>query len=145
GSTTPHITSQVVQPTPYADSLSIGGVTSNTSRITEATYGMIMIARMMPAHSRPMPSGAPANNLSITGTWPIEDCNAGWMYLAKIGENTSRPHMPYTIDGIAASNSIAVPSGRRNQAGDSSVRKSAMPKLTGTAINSAITDVTMVP
>ena len=67
------------------------------------------------------------------------------MYLAKIGANTSRPHMPYTIEGMAASSSIAVPSGRRSQAGAISVRKSAMPKLTGTAISSAITEVTSVP
>ena len=53
--------------------------------------------------------------------------------------------MPYTMLGIAANNSIAVPRGRLNQAGDNSVRKMAMPKLTGTAIRSAIRDVTSVP
>ncbi len=53
--------------------------------------------------------------------------------------------MPYTIDGIAASSSIAMPSGRRSQAGDSSVRKSAMPKLTGTAMMRAMIDVAIVP
>jgi hypothetical protein len=42
----------------------------------------------------------------------------------------------------AASNSMAMPSGRRNQGGDSSVRNRAMPKLTGTAMTSAISDVT---
>ncbi len=47
--------------------------------------------------------------------------------------------------GIAASSSIAVPSGRRSQPGDSSVRNSAMPKLTGTAISSAMIEVTSVP
>jgi len=40
---------------------------------------------------------------------------------------------------------MAVPSGRRSQPGDSSVRNSAMPKLTGTAIISAISEVTRVP
>ena len=35
-----------------------------------------------------------AARIPITGTWPIEDCRPGWMYLAKIGANTSRPHMP---------------------------------------------------
>ena len=40
---------------------------------------------------------------------------------------------------------MAVPSGRRSQAGDNSVRNSAMPKLTGTAMTSAISDVTIVP
>jgi len=72
----------------------MGGVTSKTSRITEAMYGMIMIARMMPAQSRPMPSGAPAKSFPITGTWPIDDCRPGWMYWAKMGAKTSRPHMP---------------------------------------------------
>ena len=38
------------------------------------------------------------------------------------------------MDGTAASNSMAIPSGRFSHFGDSSVRKSAMPKLTGTAI-----------
>ena len=47
--------------------------------------------------------------------------------------------------GIAASNSIAVPSGRFSQVGESSVRKSAMPKLTGMPISSAMIDVANVP
>jgi hypothetical protein len=47
--------------------------------------------------------------------------------------------------GMAASNSIAVPSGRRSQTGESSVRKKAIPKLTGTAMMRAITEVTSVP
>ena len=49
------------------------------------------------------------------------------------------------MQGMAASSSMAMPSGRRNQTGDSSVRNSAMPKLTGTAITSAISEVTSVP
>ncbi len=49
------------------------------------------------------------------------------------------------IDGMAASSSIAVPSGRLSQAGESSVRKSAMPKLTGTPISMAMSEVTSVP
>ena len=47
--------------------------------------------------------------------------------------------------GIAASSSIAVPSGPRSHFGDSSVRKSAMPKLTGMPMRSAITEVVNVP
>ena len=47
--------------------------------------------------------------------------------------------------GIAANSSIAVPSGRFIQVGESSVRNSAMPKLTGTPIRSAIADVANVP
>jgi hypothetical protein len=38
-----------------------------------------------------------------------------------------------------------VPSGRFSQSGESSVRKSAMPKLTGTAITRAMNDVISVP
>ena len=40
---------------------------------------------------------------------------------------------------------MATPKGRRSQPGESSVRKTAMPKLTGTAINSAMNDVASVP
>jgi len=47
--------------------------------------------------------------------------------------------------GTAASNSMAVPSGRFNQRGDNSVRKSAIPKLTGTAMSNAMSDVINVP
>src|SRR5687768_11336887 len=47
--------------------------------------------------------------------------------------------------GIAASISMAVPSGRRSHTGESSVRKMAMPKLTGMAMRSAIAEVTSVP
>ena len=46
--------------------------------------------------------------------------------------------------GMPASNSIAMPSGRRSQTGESSVRNNAIPKLTGIAISKAITDVTRV-
>lgn len=53
--------------------------------------------------------------------------------------------MPYTMDGTAASSSTAMPSGRRSQLGESSVRKSAMPKLTGTAMSSAMNEVISVP
>ncbi len=47
--------------------------------------------------------------------------------------------------GIAASISMAVPSGRRSHTGESSVRKSAIPKLTGMAMASAMAEVTSVP
>ena len=40
---------------------------------------------------------------------------------------------------------IAVPSGRLSQSGESSVRKSAMPKLTGTATTRAMNEVISVP
>src|SRR5476651_936370 len=49
------------------------------------------------------------------------------------------------IDGIAARSSIAVPSGRLSQVGESSVRNSAMPKLTGMPMTIAIIELTSVP
>jgi len=49
------------------------------------------------------------------------------------------------IEGTAASNSTAVPKGLRRDPGQSSVKKTAIPKLSGTAINKAITEVTTVP
>ena len=49
------------------------------------------------------------------------------------------------MDGTAANNSTAVPKGRRKYAGQISVRKMAIPKLRGTAMSRAMTDVTTVP
>ena len=40
---------------------------------------------------------------------------------------------------------MAVPNGLFNQAGDSSVRNKAIPKLTGTAMTNAISEVMSVP
>ena len=47
--------------------------------------------------------------------------------------------------GIAASISIAVPSGRLSHVGESSVKNKAMPKLTGMPIIMAIAELTSVP
>src|SRR6202043_1117555 len=94
GNTIFHITSQVVQPMPYADSFSRTGVTSNTSRITAAMYGMIMIAKITPAQRMPMPIGGPLNNAPTIGM-PLRSVPSGFSnHVAKIGANTSRPHMP---------------------------------------------------
>ncbi len=49
------------------------------------------------------------------------------------------------IEGMPASSSMAVPTGPRSQRGATSVRKKAMPKLTGTAMTIAMTAVTRVP
>ena len=49
------------------------------------------------------------------------------------------------MDGTAASNSMAVPSGRRSHAGQFSVRNSAIPKARGTAINRAMPALSTVP
>jgi hypothetical protein len=67
------------------------------------------------------------------------------MYSANKGAKMNRPQIPYTMDGMPASNSIAVPKGRRSQTGQVSVKNIEMPKLIGTAINNASTDVTTVP
>ena len=72
-------------------------------------------------------------------------CSGCCTQVASNGPNTISPHMPYTIEGTAASSSMAVPSGRLSQAGESSVRNSAIPKLTGTAISSAMNEVISVP
>ena len=49
------------------------------------------------------------------------------------------------IEGMPASSSIAELTGPRSQRGATSVRKKAMPKLTGTAMSIAMTAVTTVP
>jgi hypothetical protein len=49
------------------------------------------------------------------------------------------------MDGTAASNSMAVPSGRRSQTGQVSVRNTAMPKASGTASSSAMPALMTVP
>lgn len=49
------------------------------------------------------------------------------------------------MDGTAANNSTAVPKGRLNFAGQVSVKKTATPKLRGTAMIKAMKAVTTVP
>eukprot|EP01139_Manchomonas_bermudensis_P016343 Amastigsp_a512559_27.p5 type:complete len:107 gc:universal Amastigsp_a512559_27:1589-1269(-) len=49
------------------------------------------------------------------------------------------------MEGTAARSSTAVPRGRRNQTGQVSVRNSAMPKASGTAISIASPALAMVP
>ena len=49
------------------------------------------------------------------------------------------------IEGMPASSSMAMPIGRRRAGGQSSVKKIAMPKLTGMPITMAMSEVTMVP
>ena len=72
---------------PVADSCSIGGTVSNTSRMTDAMNGSTMIARIKPAVSMPMPSGGPANRLPIPGIAPSVSISAGCDVLA---EGTAR-------------------------------------------------------
>ncbi len=49
------------------------------------------------------------------------------------------------MDGTAARISIAVPKGRLRTVGQISVKKTAIPKLKGTAIKRAMTEVMIVP
>ena len=84
----------MVEPRPYADSLSIGGVTSKTSRITEAMKGITMMARMIPAQRMPMPTGGPENSVPSTGTLPKTRCSGCCTQVARMGPKTVRPHMP---------------------------------------------------
>ncbi len=50
--------------------MSIGGTSSNTSRITAAMKGITMIERISPAVIMPMPSGGPENRVPIRGMLP---------------------------------------------------------------------------
>ena len=87
-------TSHVVQPMPYADSLSTGGTISNTSRITAAMNGMTMIASTNPAVSTPMPCGGPLKSAPSTGTAPSVPMSHGCTWSANSGASTNSPHMP---------------------------------------------------
>src|SRR3569623_837926 len=106
---------------------------------------MTIKASTMLAVRMPTPLGGPENQPPMTGTPPSNACKGGWIWSANNGANTNNPQMPYTMEGIPASNSIAVHKGRRSQSGQVSVRNSAIPKLTGTAISKASTDVVTVP
>src|SRR5260370_25180013 len=74
GSTTLRTTSQVVQPMPYADSLSTGGTISNTARLTDEIKGITITERMTPAESTPTTVGAPLNKGPTIQTLPTNFC-----------------------------------------------------------------------
>ena len=69
-------------------------MTSNTSRMTAAMNGMIMMARMMPADRMPMPTGGPENSAPSSGTSPSQRCIGCCTQADRMGANTSSPHMP---------------------------------------------------
>ncbi|MOA69832.1 hypothetical protein D3C78_1982600 [compost metagenome] len=50
--------------------MSIAGTSSNTSRMTAAMNGMIMIDRIRPAVKMPMPNGGPAKSPPMMGRLP---------------------------------------------------------------------------
>ena len=54
-------------------------------------------------------------------------------------------HRPNTTDGTAASRSITVTTAPRSRRGASSVRNSAIPIETGTAMRRAMSETTTVP
>src|SRR3984957_18511733 len=145
GTTTFHITSQVVAPSPYPDSLSMGGTVSKTSRMIAAMNGSTMMARTTPAVSTPMPNGGPLNKPPNSDTWPRCAINQGCTCRCSTGASTNNPQMPKMMLGTAASNSTATPIGRLSSGGQSSVKNSAMPKPAGTASSIAINEVTIVP
>ena len=61
---------------------------------SDAMNGMIRIARMIPAHSNPMPIGGPENSPPMRGKRPSVAASQGCAYSPKSGEKTSSPHMP---------------------------------------------------
>ena len=61
------------------------------------------------------------------------------------GTSTKIPHSPYTMEGIAASNSVRNTRGCLSQAGHSSEMKTAMPNATGVARTSARIEEYSVP
>ena len=83
-----------MQPIPYADSLRTGGTISKTSRITEAIKGRIIIAKIKPAQSMPIPLNAPEKRIPNPGTCPKVAAKAGCIYSAKIGAKINRPNIP---------------------------------------------------
>src|ERR1700681_1923917 len=145
GTTTFHITSQVVAPSPYPDSLSMAGTVSKTSRMVAAMNGNTMMARTTPAVRTPMPKGGPLNRLPTRGTCPRCPINQGCTYRCSTGASTNNPQIPNMMLGTAASNSTATPIGRFNKGGQSSVKNRAMPNPAGTASSIAIAEVTTVP
>ncbi len=113
--------------------------------MTADTNGMTMIASTTPAVKIPMPNGGPWNSLPMIGNGPRPSMSHGCTVRCSTGERTNKPQIPKMMLGTAASNSIATPTGRLSHTGASSVRKTAMPKLIGTANSIAMSDVTSVP
>jgi hypothetical protein len=87
-------TSQVVLPSACAASRSAGDTDRKTSRITEETNGITMIASTMPAVSMPMPSGGPLKSGPRTGSPPRWGSSPGGTWRPITGTKTNRPHKP---------------------------------------------------
>ena len=106
-----------------------------------ATIGTTMIVRMKAAASSPTLEGVPEN----TGMNPRYLIRKGSTCASRNGPITRMPHSPSTTLGMAARSSTSAPTGARSRRGANSLRKSPMAIATGTAITSAISDVTSVP
>src|SRR5947209_895326 len=104
-----------------------------------------MIARMMDAVRIPEPFGIPENSRSQMLPDGAQDIRGASIYVANSGANTNRPHMPYTIEGMPASNSTAMPMGRLSALGQNSTRKTAVQNASGRASARAMAEVIRVP
>ncbi len=51
----------------------------------------------------------------MTGSGPTCSINQGWKDVCRIGARMNKPQMPNTMLGTAASSSIPIPIGVRNQ------------------------------
>ncbi len=114
---------------------------ASTSRLMEVMNGSTISASTSPAVSMPMPMGGPLNR----GSPPATAFRAGCTWSCMKGAKTNRPHMPKMMLGMAASSSMAPPTGRASQGGASSTRNRAISRLMGTAITRAMAVDTRVP
>src|SRR5204863_3462073 len=120
------------------------GVVSNTSRLIDVTIGVIISARINPAVNIDRPFTGPPNSGPTSGSAPSLSLTL-WYGPTMAGASTRMPHNPNTTEGTAASRSTTYDTGLRSRLGATSVRNSAMPRLTGTASASAIAELTNVP
>src|SRR5262249_24746506 len=111
-----------VAPNAYAPSRWATGTDFNTSRATDDENGITITARINAADSMPRPKGGPLKNGSALSAGGNATSIA-----RTAGTRTKMPHTPYTIEGIAASNSVRNTSGGLRRSGQSSEMKIAMP------------------
>ena len=62
--------------------------------MTAAMNGTIMIARINPALSMPMPIGGPSNRRPMSGMGPRCSVSHGCRCSENTGANTNSPHIP---------------------------------------------------
>ena len=83
----------------------------STSRDTDEVNGTIMMASTRPAVSMPTPTGGPLKSGSCRRQAVSRSPGSDGR------DQHENPHNPYTIEGIAASNSVRNTSGCRSRAG----------------------------